>query len=106
MNIILEGLVKKICLNYIDDILIFSENIEEHKQYLVTVEERLNEYNLKINEEKSQYNKSEIDFLGYKIGNDNIVPLLKRSDGILKYPMTNTRKKLMRFLGLINYDRN
>ncbi|KAG0437575.1 Retrovirus-related Pol polyprotein from transposon opus [Dictyocoela muelleri] len=81
MNIILEELVGKICLNYIDDILIFSENIEEHKQNLVTVKERLNEYNLKINEEKSQYNKSEIEFLGYKIDNDNIVPLLKRSDG-------------------------
>ncbi|KAG0438457.1 Retrovirus-related Pol polyprotein from transposon opus [Dictyocoela muelleri] len=85
VNIILEGLIGKIRLNYIDDISIFSENIDEHKRNLDIVKARLCKYNLQINEVKSKYNQSEIEFLGYKIGNDRIVPLLKRYDGILKY---------------------
>ncbi|KAG0438461.1 Retrovirus-related Pol polyprotein from transposon opus [Dictyocoela muelleri] len=94
MNIILKGLIGKICLNYIDDILIFSENIDEHKRNLDIIKARLCKYNLQINEVKSKYNQSEIEFLGYKIGNDSIVPLLKRYDGILKYTTQRHKNNL------------
>lgn len=45
----------------------FGKTQTEHDENLIQVLERLKENNFKINEEKSQYNKSEVNFLGHVI---------------------------------------
>ncbi|KAG0440728.1 Transposon Ty3-I Gag-Pol polyprotein [Dictyocoela muelleri] len=69
------------------------------------VKDRLNLYNLKINNEKSIYVESKVDFIGYQISENKIEPLTKRSECILRYNKPTTKKQLIRFLGLLNYDR-
>ncbi|KAG0437707.1 Retrovirus-related Pol polyprotein from transposon 17.6 [Dictyocoela muelleri] len=105
MGLILDGMIGKSCLSYIDDILVFGRDIEEHDKNLNLVKEHLSRYNLIINEEKSIYRVKEVEFLGYKISENKIAPLTKRSEDITNYSRPNTKKQLMRFLGLLNYDR-
>lgn len=50
MLIIIEGLIGKRCLVYIDDILIFVENRKEQEESLKSIEKRLYKYNLIIKE--------------------------------------------------------
>ncbi|KAG0438725.1 Retrovirus-related Pol polyprotein from transposon opus [Dictyocoela muelleri] len=105
MGLILEGMIGVNCLSYIDDILVFGDDILEHDKNLNLVKERLKKYNLIINEEKSIYSLKEVEFLGYKISKNRMAPLTKRSEGIINYNRPNTKKQLMRFLGLLNYYR-
>ncbi|KAG0440169.1 Retrovirus-related Pol polyprotein from transposon 17.6 [Dictyocoela muelleri] len=95
MSIILDNLIDKICLVYIDDILVFSNNEDDHKEHIKIINSRLNEYNLKINNDKSKYFKD--SFLGYKISENKIEPVTRRSEAIINYPKPNTKKQLMRF---------
>ncbi|KAG0440541.1 Retrovirus-related Pol polyprotein from transposon opus [Dictyocoela muelleri] len=63
MGMILEGMIGKICLSYIDDILVFGKDVSEHDDNLKIIKDRLKKYNLVINEEKSVYKTDEVEFL-------------------------------------------
>lgn len=106
MELILTGLVGEKCLVYVDDILVFGRDMKEHDDNLKAVEERLKEYNLKQNFAKRITRSEKVKFLGYEITYNSLKPCLDRAQGIKNYGMPKTKKKLQRFLGLINYDRN
>ena len=63
MNKVLEGLVDKICVVYLDDILIYSESKEEHRKHLFTILERLMHYGLFVNVRKSKFNQLKVNTL-------------------------------------------
>ena len=52
---------------YIDDILIYSKNIEQHKNDLDKVFKILSENNFKIKEEKCSLFLESVEFLGHQI---------------------------------------
>ncbi|KAG0428202.1 Retrovirus-related Pol polyprotein from transposon opus [Dictyocoela muelleri] len=100
ISIILEVIIDVVCLVYIDDILLYGKYQNEHDKNIKLVKNRLNEYNLVINEGKSVYGKDKLIFLGYEISENTIKPLLHRSECILNYEKPRTNKQLMRFLGI------
>ena len=57
---------------YIDDIVIFSENFEEHPAHARTVLEILNEANLKLNQEKCRFAFLSLTILGYRVSKEGI----------------------------------
>lgn len=59
---------------YIDDLRVASKNLNEHKEHLRIVLERLREYGLQINLNKCEFGKSEILFLGHIFDKDGIRP--------------------------------
>lgn len=90
---------------YIDDILIFSENEDQHKQHLEEVFRILHENGLKIALEKCEFFQPQIQFLGFHLCFDGMKPSDKKVDEISKFPQPNDSKSLRRFLGLINFYR-
>src|SRR5271168_4017266 len=50
---------------YLNDILIYSENEEDHVKHITAVLEALEEIGIKINNEKSIFYVKEIEYLGY-----------------------------------------
>jgi hypothetical protein len=105
MTLILEGLLGKICLVYVDDILIFGKTIEEHDRNFEEVKKRLDEYNLIENVDKRIFRETKVKFLGYEIECNIVKPACDRAQGIMNFPSPKTKKQLQRFLGLVNYDR-
>jgi len=66
MEMILQDLLHISCLVYIDDILVFGETIEEHDKYFRLINEKLSSHGMKVNEQKTQFSKENIEFL-YRI---------------------------------------
>jgi hypothetical protein len=64
MQLVLSGLLLETCLCYLDDVIIFSKNSEDHIYDIHRVCERLNEAGLKIKGEKSYFAQTSIDFWG------------------------------------------
>ncbi|KAG0439141.1 Retrovirus-related Pol polyprotein from transposon opus [Dictyocoela muelleri] len=106
MNIVLEDLLGKICYCYIDDIIVFGRDKDEHNNNYNTVIKKFNEYKFIINKDKLVYCKEEVNFLGYSISLNKVKPLLERTLGIKNFPIPTSKRKLRGFLGLINFDRN
>lgn len=100
---VLNGL--DFCFPYIDDILIASNNIDEHEQHLRIVFERLQKHGLSINLQKCVFGAKTVKFLGYEVSSQGSKPLPEKVEVIANYPKPNTVRELRRFLGIINFYR-
>ena len=99
---------KAFCRIYLDDILIFSDSLEEHEEHLKKVVKILQKEKLHINLLKSQFFKKEVVWVGHKlISNEKneilIAPRDQNCEIIRNFPIPNSKKKLQQFLGHLTY---
>ena len=93
------------CFVYLDDILVFSSSQEEHMEHLKQVFELLAENGLVVNRAKCVLGVTELDFLGFHVNKDGIVPLPDKVEAIRATKSPTTIKELQRFLGMVGYYR-
>ena len=79
---------------YLDDILMNSQNIEQHKEHVHEVFSRIQEYSFKLKESKSNFFIEKIKYLGHSIDKDG-----RRPDPTA----INNMPAPQSFLGLANY---
>ena len=60
------------CLVYLDDVLIFSETLEEHIVHVKQVLSRRREYGLTCKLRKCEFHATSVSFLGFIISSDGI----------------------------------
>ena len=72
--------VKYFC--YLDDILLASDNMQEHLEDVEALFKRLNEYGLKINLAKCVFQEKELQFLGHTITSKGISPQNSKVEAI------------------------
>jgi hypothetical protein len=89
MNLVLAGLTWSIALVYLDDIVVFARNFEEHRLRLRTVLERLRVANLKVKPVKCQLFHRKIFFLGYMVFEKGIETDPEKTRAIQEWPDTS-----------------
>ena len=70
------------CLAYLYDILVFSDDAPSHEVHLEKLLEKIQSSGLKVNEEKCEFRKQTITFLGYEVDKDGICPPKARIDAL------------------------
>ena len=93
------------CVVYLDDIVIYSDTWEEHMVILNEVLEAINGVNLVLNLRKCEFCKSQITYLGHKIGLGEIYPKEANIRAILEFPVPENKRQAMRFIGMVGYFR-
>ena len=79
---------------YLDDILIYAENMAEHQRLVKEVLKRLDKAGLRINAKKSQWHSSKIEFLGYIISEDGITMSTEKVQVVKDWPTLKTVKNI------------
>ena len=90
---------------YIDDILVASDNLQQHLQDLEVVFKALSANGLVVQRSKCVLGQTELEFLGYKVDSTGISPLPERVEAIKKTSAPTSIKELQRFLGMVGYYR-
>ena len=90
---------------YLDDIIIFSQNEEEHLKHIEIIFKKLKKAGLKLKESKCDFFKKEIHYLGHLISVSSIQPLPEKLDSIRNMPKPRSPKEIKQFLGLTGYYR-
>ena len=90
---------------YLDDILIYSPDVETHLKHLELIFQRLREVDLKLKMEKCSFLKKYIQYLGHIVSGDGIKPVPEKLSSIQQMLRTYTPKEVKQFLGLVGYYR-
>ena len=101
MDTMLGGL--DFTIAYLDDILIKSQDKDEHKRHVNQVFKRIQDYGFKIKESKCEFFLKRIKYLGHIIDENGRKPDPERSTAIREMPAPNNVASLQSFLGLANY---
>jgi len=99
----LRPFIGKICHIYLDDIVIWSDNIEEHIANIRKIMNALREARLYVNRKKTKLFCDEIDFLGHHISQRGIEADKGKVAKVVDWPTPKTAKDVRRFLGLVRY---
>ncbi|KAJ8657630.1 hypothetical protein O0I10_006696 [Lichtheimia ornata] len=103
MNIIFHDLPH--VLTFVDDIIIFSNTLEEHAQHVAEAIERLTSVNLILNPNKCHFAQESVYLLGFCVSAQGIGLDPRKVANVQEWPVPRTGKDVQRFLGVINYFR-
>ena len=90
---------------YLDDILIFSPDMDTHLKHVRLLFDRLRKADLKLKESKCNFLKAHVQYLGHLISGKGIEPVPEKLESIKNMPSPTTPKEVKQFLGLIGYYR-
>ena len=106
MDITLSGLPSDRVLAYMDDIVIFSGNFQEHLHNLEQVFQRLQSSGISLKLSKCVFACNKVNFLGFELSKGGIKPQARLTEAIDNYKRPETRKELKGFLGLAGFYRS
>ncbi|MGL5707185.1 MAG: reverse transcriptase domain-containing protein, partial [Aeromonas sp.] len=105
MDTIFKKDIHKHVIPYLDDIIIFSKDLESHKSHLDSVLRKIHSAGLVLNKKKCRFFQQEIKILGNLISKGRVRPDPHKVEAIKNYKLPNNIKELRSFLGLCNYTR-
>ncbi|CAF3637281.1 unnamed protein product [Rotaria sp. Silwood1] len=106
MNEVLGDLLGHHCLVYLDDIITFSRNINDHIKDIHAVLHALNNHNFKLNLPKCALIHERIEYLGHEIDHSGYRPLRNNIKAVIDIPRPTTYDEAHRFYGMANYYRS
>ena len=101
VNEVLSGLT--FTFGYLDDILVYSPDMETHLEHLGKLFMKLREADLKLKEVRCNFLKKHIQYLGHIVSGKGITPMPEIMACIQEMPPPKTPKEVKQFLGLIGY---
>jgi hypothetical protein len=105
MEQMLEGCEAFVVI-FVDDIIVFSRDSGLHAEHVSTVIDRLTEWNLTLNAEKSHFGYLRLRVLGHLVSGEGRSPDPRKLSSLLSYPVPDSPKQLSAFLGFVNYLRD
>jgi len=103
INDMLREYLDDFAITYLDNILIYSDDLETHCSHVHKVLEKLNERALYVKKSKSKFKAKKIEFLDYIIQFEQIEKNLKKTNAVRNWPLLKQVKKVQAFLKLMNY---
>ena len=88
---------------YIDDIIIYAKNMEEHDIRLAAVMKQINSYNILLNKEKCVYRVTELEFLGHHLSREGVKIFKSRIAAMELMSEPTSTVAVKSVLGLITY---
>lgn len=105
MDTVLRDLIGTVCFVYLDDIIVFGNSIQEHNKNLITLFERLRNTGLKLQPDKCEFLRPELEFLGHIITKDGVKPNPNKINTIKNFKQPKNLTEVKSFLGLGGYYR-
>ncbi|GBM15785.1 Retrovirus-related Pol polyprotein from transposon 297 [Araneus ventricosus] len=106
MDTVLRGLKWNICLCYLDDIIVYAPNFQEHKLRLRKVLKCIQEAGLTLNSNKCSFGKKKLTILGHLVDEHGIYPDPQKTAAVTKFPVPENVSDVRSFLGLCSYYRS
>jgi hypothetical protein len=106
MNDIFSDMISEgVVVVYLDDILIFTKDLDEHRRITQWVLGRLAEHELYLWPEKCEFEKTRIEYLGLIISENRVEMDPVKVAGVAEWPKPTSKREVQSFLGFVNFYR-
>jgi hypothetical protein len=105
MNSVFMPELDKFVVVFIDDILVYSKNEDDHVKHLHTVLQRLRDHRLYAKLSKCDFWLREIKFLGHTISQDGVSVDPEKVQEVMNWKPPTTVRQIRSFLGFAGYYR-
>ena len=105
MNRIFKSHLDDFIIVFIDDILVYSKNNEDHERHLRIALQTLREEKLFAKFKKCEFWLSSIAFLGHIISKEGISVDPQKIEAVVNWPRPTNATEIRSFLGLAGYYR-
>ena len=105
MEIVLRGLLGKICAVYLDDIIVFSVDLKTHLKNLRMVLQRLLDAGITLRLSKCVFMVGKLLFLGHGVSEGTLSTDLAKTKAIAEMAPPDSITAVKRFLGMVGYYR-
>lgn len=95
----------KECVVFLDDILVYSSDLQSHLQRLINVFQRLRDCGLKLKPSKCEFLKTHCNYLGHVVSAEGISTDPDKIAKVRDWPVPTTAKQLSSFLGFAGFYR-
>lgn len=90
---------------FINDVIIFSNNMATHKSHLAKVFRVCNEANLRLKRSKCHFGLPQVEYLGHVVAGDGLFPCSRNVDKLLEMATPRSVGDVRSFLGTAGYYR-
>ncbi|MEO6104059.1 MAG: reverse transcriptase domain-containing protein, partial [Pseudoxanthomonas sp.] len=105
MNDTFREYLDKFVLVFLDDIIVYSDTLEEHERHVRQALARLRQQRLYAKLSKSALCKREVEFLGHMVGEHGLRVMQDKIEAVRDWPIPTNLQELRAFLGLAGYYR-
>lgn len=105
MNDIFREMLDECVIVFLDDILIFSKTMEEHRRHVRAVLDKLRQHKLYAKESKCALFQRQVEFLGHIIDSEGLHVMQDKVKAIRDWPVPRNVADIRSFLGLVGYYR-
>ncbi|KAM7281232.1 reverse transcriptase domain-containing protein, partial [Ixodes scapularis] len=99
MDSVLSGLKWHTCLVYLDDVVVFASEFDEHLRRLRSVLQAINTAGLTLKPSKCRFAYGELKFLGHVVSAQGVSPDPAKTAAVAEFPIPSDKKAVRRFLG-------
>ena len=103
MNSMFMPELDKFMVVFIDDILVYYENVKDHEEHLRVVLTRLREHKLYAKFSKCEFWLKKVPFLGHVLSEDGISVDLGKVQEVMDWKAPTLVHEVQSFLGLVGY---
>jgi hypothetical protein len=105
MNTLFAHAIRKFVLVFVDDVLVYSKNLEEHVQHLRQMFQVLEQNHLFLKRSKCSFAQKSLEYLGHIISTAGVATDPAKIEAVQQWPRPSNIKQLRGFLGLAGYYR-
>jgi len=93
------------CIVYLDDILIYSNTLQQHRKEVSNILEAIRKSGMKVKPSKGEFHQSETEYLGFIIGQEGVKIDPVKTQAIWDWTIPKKIKEIQCFLGFCNFYR-
>ena len=97
--------IDKCCIVYLDNVLIYSNSLQQHRQEVKNILEAIRTSGMKVKPPMCEFHKKETEYLGFIINREGIKTDSVKIQAIWDWKTLKNKTDIQSFLGLCNFYR-
>ena len=105
INRTLQCFIDRCCIVYLDNVLIYSDNLEQHKRDVRNIINAIYQSGMRLKPSKCEFHQTETEYLGFIVSQEGIKVDPIKTKAIRTWKPPTKKKEIQSFLGFCNFYR-